>query len=161
MVSIRPKKKWSPDTCSNMGGPWKHGAKRNKSIADMVHDSYCRHTQNRHSWGRHGLTANGHGAIMKVIVVMDVQFWDYVKNHWTVIFKLVNYLNLVTEAATINNGIKNISHLSTAFQEKRGGMRSMSSNHCPEHRENMVKIYYMGKANYKKYGILRAQLMNP
>lgn len=77
------------------------------------------------------------------------------------IFKLVNYLNLVTEVATINNSIKNISHLSTAFQEKRSGMRNMSSSHCPEHRENMVKIYYMEKANYKKYGILRAKLMNP
>lgn len=87
---------------------------------------------------------------MKVIVVMDVQFWDYVKNHWTVIFKLVNYLNLVAEAATINNGIKNISHLSTAFQVKRSNKKSMHSNHCLKHRENKIKIYYMEKLIIKK-----------
>lgn len=69
------------------------------------------------------------------------------------IFKLVNYLNLVAEAVTINNGIKNISHLSTAFQEKRDDKRSMRSNHCPEYREDMVKIYYVEKANCKKYAV--------
>lgn len=72
------------------------------------------------------------------------------------IFKLVNYLNLVAEATTINNGIKNISHLSTAFQVKRSDKRSMHLNHCPEYREDMVKIYYMEKANCNKYAVLNS-----
>lgn len=43
---------------------------------------------------------------MEVIVVRDVQFCEYIKNHGTVIFKVVNYLNHMTEVVTINNGIK-------------------------------------------------------
>lgn len=65
---------------------------------------------------------------MEVIVVRDVQFCEYIKNHGTVIFKLVNYLNHMTEVVTINNGIKTISHLSVVFQDKRSDKMSLRSN---------------------------------